>query len=78
MLAKRNGYFVYHRGGGGGQGSVVGIATRNEVKRPGTHSRWGLHFPLRSRPALGPIRRPVDYRGGPGLVLWGKADGTWR
>ena len=46
----------------GGRGSVVGIATRYEVKRPGTHSRWGRHFPLRSRPALGPIHRPVDYR----------------
>jgi hypothetical protein len=37
----------------GGWGSVGGIATRCRLHEPVLESRWGLNFPLPSRPSLG-------------------------
>ena len=45
--------------------SVVGIATRYRMDRPGIESRWGRDFPHLSRPALEPTQLPA-----PGLS-WG-------
>jgi hypothetical protein len=59
-----------------GRDSSVGIATRYGLDGPGIESRWGRDFPHLSRPALGPIQRPVQWV--PGLFPVGKAAGTWR
>jgi len=47
--------------GGGGEFSVVGIATRYGLKGPGIESWWGRDFPHLSRPVLGPTQPPVQW-----------------
>jgi hypothetical protein len=44
-----------------GRDSVAGIAIRCGLDGPGIESRWGRDFPHPSRPALGPIQRPVHW-----------------
>jgi hypothetical protein len=58
-----------------GNQSVVGIATRYELERPGIESRWGRDFQHPSRPALGPTQPPVQQV--LCLFLGGKAAGAW-
>ena len=59
-----------------GRNSSVGIAISYGLKGPGIESRWGRDFPHPSRPALGPIQRPIQWV--PGLFPVGKAAGAWR
>jgi len=51
-----------------GRDSSVGIATRYELDGPGIESRWRREFSHPSRPALGPIKLPVQWV--QGLPRW--------
>jgi hypothetical protein len=44
-----------------GRGSSVGVATRYRLDGPGIESLWGLDFPHRSRPAVGPTQSPIQW-----------------
>jgi hypothetical protein len=48
-----------------GPGSSVGIATGYGLDGPGIEARWGRNFPHLSRPVLGSIQPPVQWK--PGL-----------
>jgi hypothetical protein len=52
-----------------GPGSSVGIATGYGLDGSEIESRWGRHFPHRSRPVLGPTQPPVKWVSG---LSWGK------
>ena len=41
--------------------SLVGIETRYGLDGPGIESWWGWDFPHLSRPALGPIKLPIQW-----------------
>ena len=50
---------------GVGRNSSVGIATRYGMNGPGIKSQWRRDFPHPFRPALGPIKPPIQCE--PGL-----------
>jgi hypothetical protein len=55
------------------QDSVVDMATRYGLDRPGIESRW-QEFPQPSRPALGPTQPPIQWV--LGIFPGGKAAGA--